>query len=203
MTATDQELMRRVQAGDESCFTTIVERYRAALVRVAQSRLGRRDWAEDVTQETFLAAFKGRFTYDPSRNFRTWLWTILLHQCHRHWSLRARQPKVTCWSEEIANQEQAALARASQDRAEPEPLARLLRAERSALLEGLLRRLPSAQADALRLRFFADLKFSEIAETMACSLGTAKNRVKWGLLRLASWLAPDAGSSAARDRELD
>ena len=44
---------------------------------------------------------------------------------------------------------------------------------------------PRVQADALRLRFFGGLKFEEISETMQCSLGTAKNRVKWGLMRLA------------------
>jgi sigma-70-like protein len=45
--------------------------------------------------------------------------------------------------------------------------------------------LPTAQADALRLRFFGGLKFEEIADAMQCSLGTAKNRVRWGLMRLA------------------
>ena len=41
--------------------------------------------------------------------------------------------------------------------------------------------LPDVQADALRLRFFAGLKFHEIADTMSCSLSAAKNRVRTGL----------------------
>jgi RNA polymerase sigma-70 factor (ECF subfamily) len=41
------------------------------------------------------------------------------------------------------------------------------------------------QADALRLRFFGGLKFQEIADAMQCSLNTAKNRVRWGLMRMA------------------
>lgn len=61
----------------------------------------------------------------------------------------------------------------------------LLEKERAELLEKSLERLPEPEADALRLRFFGDLKFQEIADTMQCSLGTAKNRVRKGLVRLA------------------
>jgi RNA polymerase sigma-70 factor (ECF subfamily) len=70
----------------------------------------------------------------------------------------------------------------------PSPLGQLLAKERSERLERLLERLSAAQADALRLRFFGELRFQEIADTMGCSLNTAKNRVKWGLLRLADML---------------
>jgi RNA polymerase sigma-70 factor (ECF subfamily) len=48
------------------------------------------------------------------------------------------------------------------------------------------------QADALRLRFFGGLKFEEIAGAMQCSLSTAKNRVRWGLERMAE-LVQDTG----------
>ena len=65
------------------------------------------------------------------------------------------------------------------------PLAELVAQEQTARLEALLARLSPAQADALRLRFYGGLKFQEIADAMQCSLGTAKNRVRWGLLRLA------------------
>ena len=61
----------------------------------------------------------------------------------------------------------------------------MLARERSELLEASLAALPTVQADALRLRFFGGLKFEEIAEAMQCSLGTAKNRVRWGLMRMA------------------
>jgi len=61
--------------------------------------------------------------------------------------------------------------------------------ERSQLLDSLLAKLPEGQADALRLRFFGGLKFQEIAEAMGCSLSTAKNRVRWGLTKMAEYLA--------------
>lgn len=181
----DQELMRRIQAGEPGLFAEIVRRYQGALLRVARSRLGRADWAEDAVQETFLAAFKGRDTYRDAYSFRTWLWTILLNQCRRSAHGQARQPRVLCWTDEAPGVAQASLAEArSADLAE-QPLERVLARERSELLEASLAALPGAQADALRLRFFGGLKFEEIAAAMQCSLGTAKNRVRFGLIRLA------------------
>lgn len=181
----DQELMRRIQAGEPGLFAEIVRRYQGALLRVARSRLGRPDWAEDAVQETFLAAYKGRDTYRDAYSFRTWLWTILLNQCRRSATVRARQPRVSCWTDEAPGVAPASLDQArSADRAE-QPLERVLARERTERLEASLAALPGAQADALRLRFFGGLKFEEIAAAMQCSLGTAKNRVRFGLIRLA------------------
>jgi RNA polymerase sigma-70 factor (ECF subfamily) len=181
----DEALFGCVQAGETARFAEIVRRYQPALLRVATSRLGRRDWAEDAAQETFLAAFKSRHTYRREYGFRTWIWTILLNHCRRSAGRRARHPTVTYWADETAGAEASALEQASIVRGGPLPLEKLLAEERTALLEASLSRLPTAQADALRLRFFGGLKFEEIAGAMQCSLSTAKNRVRWGLVRMA------------------
>jgi len=186
----DQQIVARVVAGETELFAEIVRRYERPLLRVSRSRLGRDDWAEEAVQETFLAAFKSCQSYDSRYGFRTWLWTILLNQCRAHYQRRARGPQVEPWSDESANDQ----AVGSQAENNSSPLGELLAKERTAQLELLLARLSSAQADALRLRFFGGLKFQEIATTMGCSLNTAKNRVRWGLLRLADLIR--AGSAA-------
>lgn len=181
----DQELMRQAQAGDRAAFAEIVRRYQPAMLRVAKSRLGRHDWAEDAVQETLLAAFQWRASYRAPGNFRTWLWTILLNQCRRSWTGHVRRPRLWCFNDRPAEEIEPAVYQASLERGDAAPWERLVAQERSELLESLLGKLPVVQADALRLRFFGGLKFEEISETMKCSLGTAKNRVKWGLMRLA------------------
>jgi RNA polymerase sigma-70 factor (ECF subfamily) len=187
-------LIQQAQAGQAEAFAALVARYQPALFRVARSRLGRSDWAEDVVQETFLCAFKSRHTYRPEFSFRTWLWTILINQCHAHAARRNRQPRVSAWSDE------APLERALEG-ADHAPWQRLVSDERLELLESLLARLSPVQADALRLRFFGGLKFQEIADTMGCSLGTAKNRVQWGLAQLSKWLAADSNAAGAQWRD--
>lgn len=192
----DAQLMARVKRGEAECFAELVRRYQPALRRVAASRLGRADWAEDVVQETFLSAFKSCASYDPRFSFRTWLWTILLNHCHGHYQRRMRsvsQESLTERCEPTAGQR----PRESDDQS---PLAKLLAQERTAQLEALLAQLTLKQADALRLRFFGGLKFREIAETMQCSLNTAKNRVRIGLMRMAELLEAAGARSAPRDR---
>ena len=181
----DHAVMRRVQAGETALFAEIVRRYQPSLLRVARSRLGRVDWAEDAVQETFLAAYKSRHTYRAEHGFRTWLWTILLNQCRRSWSGHSRLPRVSCWTDEMAGGGPSPGDGLQKAGEEPPPLERLLARERADLLESSLAALPSVQADALRLRFFGGLKFEEIAQAMNCSLGTAKNRVRWGLMKMA------------------
>ncbi len=70
-------------------------------------------------------------------------------------------------------------------------LAALLTRERSAQLQGLLNELTDAQADAIRLRFFAGLKYEEIAQSMGVSLGGAKLRVRTGLRKLSERILGD------------
>ena len=60
--------------------------------------------------------------------------------------------------------------------------------ERNQRLELLLARIPENQADALRLRFYGELKYHEIAAAMGCSLGSAKNRVRWGLSKMTQMM---------------
>jgi len=179
----DADVMVRVQAGELEQFATLIRRYQPALLRVARSRLGDASWAEDVVQETLLAVYKARHTYDPRRNFRTWLWTILINQCHAHGQRRSRWSRIFSWPA----RDEADDTPLPEPHEEPasEPLTQLLAAERAALLEELLNQLSTPQADALRLRFFGELKFQEIADTLGCSLLTAKNRVRVGLLRLS------------------
>lgn len=183
----DADVMVRVQAGELEQFATLIRRYQPALLRVARSRLGDASWAEDVVQETLLAVYKARHTYDPQRNFRTWLWTILINQCHAHGQRRSRWLRIFSWPA----RDEADDASLPEPHEEPagEPLTQLLAAERAALLEELLSQLSTPQADALRLRFFGELKFQEIADTLGCSLLTAKNRVRVGLLRLSQLIA--------------
>jgi RNA polymerase sigma-70 factor (ECF subfamily) len=196
----DAEIMARVQAGELECFAALIQRYQPALLRVARSRLGDATWAEDAVQETLLAVYRARQTYDPRRNFRTWLWTILINQCHAHSQKRSRWLRIFSWGAP-SDSDDPDVPEQSVDEQVGQPLDRLMAAERTALLEELLAQLPTPQADALRLRFFGELKFQEIADATGCSLLTAKNRVRVGLLRLSQLMAARGAPTPNDTRE--
>lgn len=196
MTLDDSQLMRRVQEGEFRFFDILVERYRPSLVRVATGVLGDSTLAEDVVQETFLAVFAARQTFNPSLNFRTWLWTILLNLCRRHRARLGRRREETSRSE-IDSVGAPVVGHPST----PETgLAALLLRERSEQLQRLLNELPDVQADAIRLRFFAELTYDEIARAMGISLGGAKLRVRTALEKLSRQLRGDEiGDGEMRD----
>ncbi|HRX80488.1 MAG: RNA polymerase sigma factor [Planctomycetaceae bacterium] len=186
----DGTLITSTLAGDRDQFAQLVSRYQGPLFRVARSRMGRHDWAEDVVQETFLCAFKSLHTYNSQYSFRTWLWTILLNQCRRQMKKFSRGLFIGAWTQSNSDDDLRATL-AEQLKSDEAPSARMATQERSELLDALLAKLPETQADALRLRFFGGLKFQEIAEAMGCSLSSAKNRVRWGLTKLAEYLGPE------------
>jgi RNA polymerase sigma-70 factor (ECF subfamily) len=177
----DGMLIAATLAGEEFAFALLVARYEGALLRAATSRLTQRELAEEAVQETFLCAHRWLATYDSRFSFRTWLWTILLNQCTRQAKREAR----------AIGPGQRSEIRGQIDR----PLDQLLARETTEHVQELLSRLPEAQADALRLRFFGELTFPEIAAAMACSEAGAKHRVKAGLLKLGQWMkqGPVAG----------
>ena len=186
----DGTLIAAVLAGERDQFAPLVERYQGQLLRVARSRMGRPDWAEDVVQETFLCAFKSLHTYKSQYSFRTWLWTILLNQCRRQLKKFSRGLFIGTWGQPNDDDDLRATL-ADQLKSDESPSTRMATKERSELLDALLAKLPEGQADALRLRFFGGLKFQEIAEAMGCSLSTAKSRVRWGLTKMAEYLGPE------------
>ena len=170
----DGMLVAAALGGDEEAFALLMRRYQPALLRVAVSRLGKRELAEEAVQETFLAAHRWLATYDSRYSFRTWLWSVLLSQCARHGKRESRQLGEALRMESVGES--------------TSPLAVLLARESRERIHALLARLPTPQADALRLRFFAGLSFPEIAAAMECSEAGAKHRVKTGLVKLGEWL---------------
>jgi RNA polymerase sigma-70 factor (ECF subfamily) len=184
-------LIAAAQAGEGEAFAHLVRRYQGPLLKVALSRLSRQTLAEEAVQEAFLCAHKWLHTYDSKYSFRTWLWTILLNQCKRIGQREARhgEQRVACNLGTNFN-EPVCSARS--------PLEVLLAREDGRQVHDLLARLPEAQGDAMRLRFFGGLSFPEIATAMQLSESGAKHRVKVGLVTLAGWLNEPAGSGDPR-----
>ena len=194
MAESDRDLMLRVQAGEHSVFAELVDRFRPRLLRFASSKLGDRSLAEDLVQEAFLAAFVSRGTYNPTFAFSTWIWTIVLNLC----SKAGRSSREARW-----RQRQDDCQNCLQSHPCPAPIPGAGVEEDREELQQWLDQLPEAEADALRLRFFGQLSFDEIAAAMQSSVSGAKVRVRRGLDRLADLArasqegVPSRGVSAA------
>ncbi|HND55897.1 MAG TPA: RNA polymerase sigma factor, partial [Pirellulaceae bacterium] len=105
----DGELVAAVLAGRRQAFDELARRYSGALWRLAKSRLGSREAADDAVQETLLAAFRWLKGYDSRFSFRTWLWSILLNECRRSLAKRAKRRELTSGGDAAAQERIAEL----------------------------------------------------------------------------------------------
>lgn len=170
--------MKLVLEGQTELFDELVNRHRGSLMRAAVSKMRNAVAAEDVVQDTFLAAFARRATFNPIYSFRGWLWTIMINTSRTHLTLERRR------SDRLAKVASIIRPQITHESG----LGVLLQNERSELLAQMLAEIPEVEADALRMRFFGELQFNEIAEVMSVSLNGARKRIRRGLERLADTL---------------
>jgi len=76
----DAPLLARLRAGEQDAFVALVERHHATMTRLARSLLSNRAVAEEVVQDTWLAALRGLDGFAGRSSFRTWLLSILVNR---------------------------------------------------------------------------------------------------------------------------
>src|SRR6478735_3220760 len=89
-TWTDEELVARSRTGDTESFNQLVRRWERPIFALAYRTLGREEDARDITQETFLRAFRALSGFKGDAKFSSWLYRIALNLC-RDWMRRDRR----------------------------------------------------------------------------------------------------------------
>src|SRR5437763_10653734 len=87
------QLIIRSQNGDVGAFNELVLHYQQMIYNVILRMLGDRDTAADVTQDTFIAAFRGVQTFRGGTSFRAWLLRIASNQACDYWRRANRHPQ--------------------------------------------------------------------------------------------------------------
>ncbi|MET0819105.1 MAG: sigma-70 family RNA polymerase sigma factor [Solirubrobacteraceae bacterium] len=81
--ADDHALVERLRAGDEEAFMDLVVRWSPSLMRVARMYVPSNAVAEEVVQETWLAALQGLDRFEERSSLRTWIFSILVNQARK------------------------------------------------------------------------------------------------------------------------
>jgi len=178
MMRTDEDLVARSKTGDTESFNQLVKRWERPIFALAYRTLGREQDARDVTQETFLRAFRALGGFKGDAKFSSWLYRIALNLC-RDWMRKDRRTPVVAVPEGVEMEQLAAEGGPSET---VEDLA--ARAELSGIVRTAMEKLPAEQRESIILKEYHGLTFQEIADLMKCPLSTVKTRVYQGLSTL-------------------
>lgn len=164
-------IVSAIHSGDGKLALTLCVRHHGeSLGRLCMALVGSQAEAEDIVQETLLAAHDGFSDYRADGSIRAWLFGIARRKCARHLERRSRREARLRLVHDSSRGDLA-----------DELVAKRQRAERArAALDGIR---PS-EREALVLRYAAELSFREVAAACGIDEAAARKRVSRGLARL-------------------
>jgi len=185
-------LVRRCQEGSEAAFAELVRRHRPRLFTLAYRLTANREAAEDVVQETFVAAFRAIDRFEPRPSLSAWLNTILLRLAGRAAGRLDKQPKASLESlgddDEMAYRLADAAGASSND-----PHAAAEAAELRRTVNAAITALPFTYRAAVVTRFVMAMDYAEAAASLEIGLNTYKSNLLRGTRMLREALAPVVG----------
>ncbi len=183
----DEEVVRRVRAGQIDLFEVLMRRYNQRVYRIARAVLRSDTEAEDVTQEAWVRAYAHLDQFAGRAAFRTWLGRIALHES---WA-RARRGRRQESLEPAPGVEGRKVKPESPAR-DPEKAA--FDREVRSLVEAAVEGLPEIYRTVFMLRHVEELSTSETAELLELSEETVKTRLHRARSALQRELLAEAGA---------
>ena len=183
------QLIARSQLGDVDAFNQLVLYYQQSTYGVIFRMLGDRDVAADVTQDVFIAAFRGIQSFRGGSSFRAWLMRIASNAACDYWRRTQRHPTESLDIDADDDGHTASIlnsAVAIGQEVNPEEY--LLNRELQELIQRGLQELPLDQRVAVVLCDIQGLSYEEIAATTQATIGTVRSRIARGRARLRSYL---------------
>lgn len=187
MSRDDNQLISAYLEGDDKALTVLVDKYLADVYSFALRLTNEPQAAEDITQESFIKAWKNVRRFLPGNNFQAWLFSIVRNTAIDY--LRSKK-EIAFSAFENAQGENILTAVLSDEGPLAEEL--LARAEDARYLGGLLEQINPDYRAVLDLRYSSNLTFEEIGEILKRPLHTVKSQHRRALVALRRLLANPA-----------
>ena len=182
----DQELVIRLQRGNEWAFQLLVRRFRKKLFSIAFGITLDAQESQDIVQEVFLQVYRRIHSFRGDASLSTWLHRITVNQClnwKRRWARRFRWMHVPFGNVEDGGVEEPASPL-------PTPEGHLSEAETGKAIDDALKKLPEHARAVFVLREIEGLSYEEIAAVTGAKLGTVRSRLFNARKRLKELLMP-------------
>ena len=185
--AVDTWFIERLRAGEAAAFERLVEERSGDIYALLYRLTEDAEEARDLTQETFLQAFRAIAHFRGDSDLRTWLYRIAVNQARnrwRWWRRRRRDVTVSLDAPAEGGSAETALAARLPDHHADDPEQLALARERERALTVALRALSRPYREVVVLRDVEGLSYEEVATALEISVGTVKSRLSRGRLEL-------------------
>jgi RNA polymerase sigma-70 factor (ECF subfamily) len=184
-TPAEAQFLELLRAGDAASFDRLVSDRSpdvyALLYRLTQDA----EEARDLTQETFLQAFRSIAHFRGDADLRTWLYRIAVNQARNRWRWwRRRRRDATVSLDAPARATDQPLSARLRDEHTLDPERETLGHERGRALDAALLTLARPYREAVVLRDVEGMSYEEVAAALEISVGTVKSRLSRGRAEL-------------------
>jgi RNA polymerase sigma factor (sigma-70 family) len=173
MTLEISQLIEQALAGEQKAYANIVDRFRDQIYHFIFRMVKDKAQADDLTQETFIKAFRALASFNSDYAFSTWLYKIAANNCIDYF----RKKKLTTMSLDTPLKVKDGELQRDFPVEEQGPESELISKEQTSYIRIAIDTLPEKYKEAIMLRHSQDKSYEEIAEKLAIPLGTVKVRI--------------------------
>lgn len=169
----ENQLIKKAAKGDPNAFETLMLQYQTPVYNLCFRILGNPEDAADMTQETFLKAWKSLEGFHMDSSLSTWLYRLANNCCLDLLRSKKRKPTISIVREDEEGEE---LAFDPVDPS-PQPDELLIKKEENQILQQALMSLDEQQRSILTLRVVNDMSYEDISQALQIKEGTVKSRL--------------------------
>jgi len=173
----DEQLVVAYRKGTTAALEVLINRYQMELFHFLLRFVGNRASAEDLFQDTFLQVHISAKTFDSTKRFKPWLFTIAANKARDYLRKQKRQRAAPLSALIDSTQEGGASFIDLLEAELPLPTAVAEDAELSELVQEIVEQMPDHLREVLALAYFHQFAYKEIAEMLSIPLGTVKSRL--------------------------
>ena len=167
----DAQLIRRILSGDDDAFNTLVQRHQKGVHALAWRKVSDFHYAEEITQDTFLQAYKKLSTLKNPNQFAGWLYVIANRLC-LNWLERHKPAMQSLEDTPMEEIEESSYIHYTTEQRETEGTE-----HRYEIAEKLLSKLPESERTVMTLHYLGEMTAKEISKFLGVSVNTITNRL--------------------------
>ena len=167
----DAQLIRRILSGDDDAFNTLVQRHQKGVHALAWRKVNDFHYAEEITQDTFLQAYKKLSTLKNPNQFAGWLYVIANRLCI-NWLQRHKPAMQSLEDTPVEEIEESSYMHHAAEQRKAESTE-----QRHEIAQKLLSKLPESERTVMTLHYLGEMTAKEISKFLGVSVNTITNRL--------------------------